>query len=112
MASTAASGNQVLIIGGGLSGLALGQGFKQRSILFHIYEKDTSSSFRAQGYRIRISPEGTEALHQLMPEKLFKEFEDTCSEVFYGGQQIDAISAETANFMNRRVQDGPPAGKT
>jgi len=42
----------VIIIGGGLGGLALAQGLKKHGISCAVYEKDLSRADRLQGYRI------------------------------------------------------------
>jgi 2-polyprenyl-6-methoxyphenol hydroxylase-like FAD-dependent oxidoreductase len=42
----------VIIIGGGLGGLALAQGLKTHGISCAVYEKDRSRADRLQGYRI------------------------------------------------------------
>lgn len=42
----------VLIVGGGLGGLALAQGLKKHGISCAVYEKDLSRADRLQGYRI------------------------------------------------------------
>lgn len=86
----------ILIIGGGLAGLALGQGLKQAGINFHIFERDEAATFRAQGYRIRISEDkGGNGLRRLLPPALFQAFEETCSTVVKGGHSLDAMTGET-----------------
>lgn len=89
----------ILIIGGGLSGLALGQGLKQSSIPFRIFERDDSASFRAQGYRIRIGSEGATALQKLLPPQLYIAFEATCAEVVQGMHVLDALNGEPLDFQ-------------
>ncbi|ETN36547.1 uncharacterized protein HMPREF1541_08825 [Cyphellophora europaea CBS 101466] len=90
------SKSQILIIGGGLAGLALGQSLLTQHIPFHIYERDTSSSFRSQGYRIRISEDGASALKSLLPAQLYEQFDRTSAPVIKNGCQIDASTAESS----------------
>lgn len=82
---------QVLIIGGGLGGLALAQGLKKVSIPFHIFEQDPSADFRAQGYRIKINGEGAAALKQVLTPELWQYFEETCAESKAGETNFNAI---------------------
>lgn len=42
----------VIIVGGGIGGLALAQGLKKNGISFAVFEKDMSRADRIQGYRI------------------------------------------------------------
>lgn len=83
----------ILIIGGGLAGLSLGQGLKAAGIPFKILERDQAASFRAQGYRIHIDQQGGDALRQLLPPSLFERFEATSAAVIPGGHRLDAFSA-------------------
>lgn len=85
----------ILIIGGGLSGLALGQGLKRLSIAFRIIERDDSASLRAQGYRIRIGTDGATALQKLLPPHLYEAFEATCAEVVQGIHVVDAMTGKS-----------------
>ena len=55
----------VLIVGGGIGGLALAQGLKREGVSAAIYERDTSLTSRLQGYRVHISPGGSRALLDL-----------------------------------------------
>lgn len=86
--------NPILIIGAGLSGLALGQALKQASINFRIFERDQAASFRAQGYRIRIDQRGGDALQRMLPAHRFKQFEDSCAPVIPGGHRVNAITLD------------------
>lgn len=95
---------RIIIIGGGLAGLSLGQGLKQANIPFLIFERDANADYRPQGYRIRISPEGAEALRRLLPEPLWYAFESTCAEVVHGGAQLNALTGEKTT----RPVPGPP----
>lgn len=62
----------VLIIGGGVGGLCLAQGLKQSGISVAVYERDQTVHFRRQGYRLHINLDGSRALHNCLPEHLFK----------------------------------------
>lgn len=62
----------VAIIGGGLGGLALAQSLKKNNINFHVYEREQSSSFRQTGYRIKLNPDGTNALRNCLPSHLYE----------------------------------------
>ncbi|KAF2706519.1 cercosporin toxin biosynthesis protein [Pleomassaria siparia CBS 279.74] len=82
---------RVLIIGAGLGGLSLAQGLKKNSIPFHIFERDPSAFFRAQGYRIKINYEGAMAVKSVMSEEMWTEFERTCAESKFGETNINAL---------------------
>jgi len=68
----------VLIIGGGPGGLCLAQGLKKAGVNFTVYERDRTPASRLQGYRVRISPAGSKALHDSLPEYLYNAFVETC----------------------------------
>lgn len=61
--------NQILIIGAGLGGLALAQGLVQAGFDVTVFERDESSTSRAQGYRISIRSLGMRALAALLPSE-------------------------------------------
>ncbi|CAM1503481.1 Fc.00g010720.m01.CDS01 [Cosmosporella sp. VM-42] len=92
---------KLIIIGAGLAGLSLAQGLKYANphIPFHIFERDTSASFRAQGYRIRITPDGAAGLRKLLPNNLWELFEATSGKVIPGGgSRLDAISGKAVHW--------------
>ena len=68
----------ILIIGGGIGGLALAQGLKREGVSVAVYERDRSLASRLQGYRVHISPGGSRALHECLPTHLFAAFNRTC----------------------------------
>ena len=68
----------VLIIGGGIGGLALAQGLARAGVRAAVYERDRSLTSRLQGYRVHISPGGSRALHECLPPHLFEAFDRTC----------------------------------
>ncbi|KAF5669305.1 salicylate 1-monooxygenase (flavo monooxygenase) [Fusarium denticulatum] len=100
--------NRILIVGGGLGGLALAQGLRHAtpSIPFHILERDSSAGFRPQGYRIRINPDGAGALQKLLPDRLWKAFEDTCALFNPAMSGLDAVTGQKPAPSGERR--GPP----
>jgi salicylate hydroxylase len=70
---------RVGIVGGGIGGLALAQGLKKAGVSVAVYERDATPTDRLQGFRIRISPKGSAALHECLPRDLFDLFAATCS---------------------------------
>ncbi len=68
----------VLIIGGGVGGLALAQGLRRDGVSAAVYERDRSLTSRLRGYRVHISPGGSRALHECLPPHLFDAFDRTC----------------------------------
>ncbi|CAD6574375.1 MAG: hypothetical protein TREMPRED_001101 [Tremellales sp. Tagirdzhanova-0007] len=71
MQQTLAQSSRVLIVGGGISGLALGQSLSRSHIPFTVFERDPSASFRPQGYRISHNPKAEEALKSLVGVDLY-----------------------------------------
>jgi salicylate hydroxylase len=67
------------IVGGGIGGLALAQGLKKAGVSVALFERDATPTDRLQGFRIRISPKGSMALHECLPADLFDLFAATCS---------------------------------
>ena len=74
----AASPLHVIIIGGGIGGLALAQGLKKSGVSVAVYERDRTRTDRVQGYRVHINPAGSLALHECLPPPLFEAFTRTC----------------------------------
>jgi 2-polyprenyl-6-methoxyphenol hydroxylase-like FAD-dependent oxidoreductase len=68
---------RIAIIGGGMGGLCLAQGLKKAGVRATVYERDETADSRGQGHRIHIDPQGSAALHQCLPENLWKIFEST-----------------------------------
>lgn len=62
---------RVIVIGGGIGGLCLGQGLHRAGIDVAVYERDTTPDARLQGYRLNIEPVGSKALHACLPEDLW-----------------------------------------
>jgi salicylate hydroxylase len=74
----------VVIIGGGIGGLALAQGLKKNGVSVAVYERDSTPTDRVQGYRVHINPTGSLALHECLPPDLFDAFTRTCGKPAQG----------------------------
>lgn len=99
----------VIIIGAGLSGLALAQGLRKLSIPFKIYERGQRDDFRTQGYRIRLHGEGLAALRSVLVDEIWHTFEETCAETILGPlPNINALTCEIT-VVNFGADD--PQGK-
>ncbi|EHK19398.1 uncharacterized protein TRIVIDRAFT_83203 [Trichoderma virens Gv29-8] len=83
----------ILISGGGLSSLLLAQSLRRSNIPFKIFERDASFTFRAQGYRLRLSTEGLEAIESVLDSQTFQRFWDKCGKT--GGNGFTAMDAIT-----------------
>ncbi|NUO97396.1 MAG: NAD(P)-binding protein [Nonomuraea sp.] len=60
----------ILIVGGGIGGLALAQGLRQAGLRATVFESDPSAAHRPQGYRISLKETGAEALRACLPAHL------------------------------------------
>jgi 2-polyprenyl-6-methoxyphenol hydroxylase-like FAD-dependent oxidoreductase len=85
----------ILISGAGLASLLLAQSLLRASIPFLIFERDASFSFLAQGYRLRLSSEGLDAIEAVLGPEGFQRFWDTCGKT--GGGGFVAIDATTGS---------------
>jgi 2-polyprenyl-6-methoxyphenol hydroxylase-like FAD-dependent oxidoreductase len=65
---------RVLVIGGGIGGLALAQGLRRAGVEVAVHERDQGVGSRWEGYRIHINPTGARALHALLPADGWQEF--------------------------------------
>jgi 2-polyprenyl-6-methoxyphenol hydroxylase-like FAD-dependent oxidoreductase len=78
MAHFPSSNLPVLIVGAGVSGLALAQGLRLRSIPFRVFERH-SKSHGSQGHRFRVSKDGTTALESLLSPRSRELFHRTAA---------------------------------
>lgn len=58
---------QVIIIGAGTGGLCLAHGLKRAGIGVRVYERDRTRRDGLHGYRVGISPAGSQALKSCLP---------------------------------------------
>lgn len=107
MATPTAAQKPVIISGAGLAALLLAQSLYRASIPFLIFEQDASISFRAQGYRLRLSTEGLDAIESVLGPERFQEFWDKCSKTGGdGGGTVAAIDAKTGSKVDEPTTDG------
>lgn len=64
----------IVIVGGGISGLCLAQGLKKNGVAFRLYERNIKAEDWLDGYRIHIRPVGSKALYDCLPDELWKSF--------------------------------------
>lgn len=85
----------ILISGGGIASLLLAQSLRRSNIPYRIFERDTSFTFRAQGYRLRLSQEGLDAIEEVLDGDGWRAFWDACGKTGgVGFARYDAISGE------------------
>ncbi|EME41120.1 hypothetical protein DOTSEDRAFT_74591 [Dothistroma septosporum NZE10] len=107
----------ILISGAGLGSLLFARSLLRSSIPFIVFERDQSISFRAQGYRLRLSKEGLDAIEEVLgPDPGgFPKFWDRCGKT--GGSKgfagIDARTGEEIPESGRseNAKGGKPPNK-
>ncbi|GAA3257817.1 FAD-dependent oxidoreductase [Nonomuraea helvata] len=67
----------VVVIGGGIGGLALAQGLRKNGVKVAVYERDTHRDDRVDRYRLAISPAGSRSLRACLPDQRWQAFLDT-----------------------------------
>lgn len=93
----------IIISGAGLSSLLLARSLLRASIPFLIFERDSSISFRAQGYRLRLSSEGLDAIESVLGPEEFQKFWDKCGKT--GGSGFAALDATTGSKISATAKD-------
>ncbi|KAG8168477.1 hypothetical protein KVR01_001226 [Diaporthe batatas] len=90
----------ILISGAGLASLLLAQSLRRSAIPFRVYERDASLKFRGQGYRLRLSDEGLDAIESVLGPEDFARFYDKCGKTGGAGLTgLDAVTGEPAESM-------------
>ena len=85
----------ILISGAGLASLLLARSLLRCKIPFRVFERDASLAARGQGYRLRLSSEGLDAIESALEPAAWKKFYDRCGKTGGGGMKaIDATSGE------------------
>ncbi|KAF4455805.1 Zeaxanthin epoxidase, chloroplastic [Fusarium austroafricanum] len=104
----------ILISGSGLASLLLAQSLRQSKIPFKMFERDESFVFRAQGYRLRLSSEGLDAIESVLDKQTWNHFWDACGKTGGGGfRAFDAVTGEQTEHIvqeNLSSRDGKIVG--
>jgi 2-polyprenyl-6-methoxyphenol hydroxylase-like FAD-dependent oxidoreductase len=99
----------VLISGAGLASLLLARFLLRSKIPFQIFERDASLTFRGQGYRLRLSTEGLDAIESSLDPQSWQKFYDTCGKT--GGSGFAAFNAVTGEPLEEKggptIASGP-----
>ena len=96
----------ILISGAGLASLLLARSLLRASIPFLVFERDSSISFRAQGYRLRLSSEGLSAIESALGPDDFPKFWDKCGKT--GGSGLAVIHAKTGSQISAAAKNDAP----
>ena len=67
----------VVIIGGGIGGLALAQGLRRHGVEVAVHERDADRDDRLDRYRLAINPAGSRSLRACLPDRQWQAFLDT-----------------------------------
>lgn len=102
----------VLISGAGIASLLLGHALHRAKIPFLVFERDASIVFRAQGYRLRLSSLGLDAIEDVLGPAGFQKFYDACGKTGGAGfSAIDPLTGETLGRSAPSVQGEPLTSK-
>lgn len=98
----------VLIAGAGLASLLLARSLHRAKIPLLIFERDASIVFRAQGYRLRLSTQGLEAIENVLGPEGWQKFYDACGKTGGAGfAAIDPLTGETLGGDEPSVKSEP-----
>lgn len=104
----------ILISGAGLASLLLARVLLQARIPFRIFERDASLAFRGQGYRLRLSNEGLDAIEQSLDPAGWEKFWARSGKTGGVGMVVlDAVSGEEVeNWVGQKEREaGGIAGR-
>lgn len=98
----------ILISGAGLSGLLLSRCLRRHAIPFEIYERDSHSAVRGQGYRIRLSSDGLNALEAVLTTSEMEALRAGTSQTGGGGiASLDALTGEASSSYSPDTNSAP-----
>lgn len=99
--SSATTPKPILISGAGIAALLFARSLHRQKIPFIVFERDASIIFRAQGYRLRLSAVGLEAIESVLGPEGFEKFYDACGKT--GGAGFAAIDPLTGVTLGTDV---------
>ena len=99
----------VLISGAGLASLLLARSLLRARIPFLVFERDSSISFRAQGYRLRLSSEGLNAIEAVLGPDEFPKFWAKCGKT--SGAGLASLDATTGSTVTAPEKTGHTVSK-
>lgn len=103
MSASHATAKPILICGAGIASLLLAQSLRLSKLPFKIFERDASFVFRAQGYRLRLSSEGLDAIEAVLDQHTFQRFWERCGKT--GGTGLAILNAITAEEIEHVVPE-------
>jgi 2-polyprenyl-6-methoxyphenol hydroxylase-like FAD-dependent oxidoreductase len=97
---------KVMIIGAGTSGLALAHGLNQAGIEVIVFERDRMPRDAKGGYRVGISPGGSQALKTCLPPELFELFLATSARP---PRYFNMLTEHFSNLISLEMEEDDPA---
>ncbi|MCP3804769.1 FAD-dependent monooxygenase [Allokutzneria sp. A3M-2-11 16] len=88
---------KVIVVGGGIGGLALAQGLRGAGLGVEVYERDRHRTDRLQGFRIHINPDGAAALRECLPAEAFERFLASSGK---GGNQFTMVTERLKRLLH------------
>ena len=108
MSSSPATPKPILISGAGIAALLFARSLHRQKIPFLVFERGASIVFRAQGYRLRLSAVGLDAIESVLGPDGFEKFYDACGKTGGAGfAAIDPLTGETLGSNAPSVSNEP-----
>jgi 2-polyprenyl-6-methoxyphenol hydroxylase-like FAD-dependent oxidoreductase len=112
MSSSSTTQRPILISGAGIAALLFARSLHRQKIPFLVFERDASIVFRAQGYRLRLSAVGLDAIESVLGPEGFERFYDACGKTGGAGfAAIDPLTGETLGTDAPSVSNEPLASR-
>lgn len=92
-----------MIVGAGTGGLCLAHGLKRAGVSVAVYERDRTRMDGLHGYRVGISPGGSQALQECLPPELFDLFVATCARA---PRYFNMLTEQLSELLSLDIGDG------